>query len=113
MAKLSFLLFAAPLAATPVAPALATDMDDAKRVLVRYGDLDLADPAGRDALTARIARAAGQVCGGRSTARFNLDDHRLYVKCRSAAIRDAERQLASRLGQERLASRGSLSVAAD
>lgn len=54
-----FVLTAAALACA--APALAVDRP--VRVAVPYGDLDLTNDAGREALDVRLGRAARKVCG--------------------------------------------------
>lgn len=41
---------------------LAWDEEAPRQKIVRFGDLDLSKPAGRQALQSRLARAARQVC---------------------------------------------------
>lgn len=113
MAKLSLLLFAAPLAAAGAAPALAADEVTERRAYVRYGDLDLASAADQQRLRERVARAASKVCSDYSIARVTLRDQLMYVKCRDAAIRDTEPQLAMLFSGGKLASAGPLHVAAN
>jgi len=113
MAKLSFFLFAAPIAAAGAAPALAADEATERRAYVHYGDLDLARADDQQQLRKRVARAAHKVCSDQGVARLTLRDHLMYVKCRDAAIRDTEPQLAMLFSGKKLASAGPLHVAAN
>ena len=113
MAKLSLFLLVAPVAVAGGAPALAADDDGERHAYVSYNDLDLAKSDGQDMLRDRVFKAAHQVCGGNSLQRLTLRDHTLYVKCRDAAIRDAEPQLVMLFSGKKLASAGPLHVAAN
>ena len=112
MAKLPLFLLAAPFAVVG-APAIAAEDGAGRQVLVHYRDLDLASADGRKKLTARVKRATYEVCGGRSTVRATLLEHQVYRKCRTAAMRSAEPQLASLFAGRQLAGGGPLHVAAN
>ncbi len=112
MAKLPLILLAVPLVATG-APAAAAEDGAGRQVQVPYSDLDLASADGRRKLSARVARASHEVCGGRSTVRPNLNETLAYRECRAAAMRSAEPQLASLFSGQRLADGGPLHVAAN
>lgn len=57
------------------------------RVIVQYSDLNLAAPAGRATLEARIRAAARQVCGPLPAAQ--LEEIQQVQECRSLAAADA------------------------
>ena len=63
-----------------------------ERVVVRYGELDLSKPAGRDVLMTRLRVAAGRVCG--------REPHRLAIRHKEvhgACIQDAMRRALSQI----------------
>jgi UrcA family protein len=67
--------------------------DGALSVKVSYGDLDLANAQGAQALHARITAAARQVCAPNG---FDTRDLRLYTverSCMSEAVANAERKV--------------------
>jgi UrcA family protein len=85
IAKNSAFVFCA--IALSAASALAAGRNEV-RVVVPYGDLNLAHPAGAQALLYRIDRAAGVVCGGVPDVR---DVARLarHKSCKTAIVQDA------------------------
>lgn len=91
MTKISILLAAASvMVAGAAAPAAAAD--EPPRAVVRYGDLNLASVAGRDRLTVRVRMAIRRMCG--SLTRLTLQEQIATRKCRTAAFKSAEPQLA-------------------
>lgn len=82
------LALAATLAA--VAPSSAQEV---RKVEVRYGDLDLAHPAGVAALDLRVRAALETVCG--TVDRYNLATNFEVARCRSDAMKGARQQLAA------------------
>lgn len=82
-------LAAAALAGGLTTPAFAAD--EAVSVTVPYGDLDVADPAGADALTQRIDSAAEKVCH-RPDLR-NLKAMVAFEECKADALAGAMEQL--------------------
>ena len=74
---------AAPAIAEPAAPAINVS-------LVRTTDLDLSSPSGQRALNARIAHAAGEVCGVASEA--DLVGQNDVRKCRADVLAKANGQ---------------------
>ena len=84
-------LLAAPVfailgSAAIASPAQAADMVTVTTT-VRYHDLDLATPAGEDALRQRIARAAKNVCWQADGP--TIDDQARFDACRTTAIASA------------------------
>jgi UrcA family protein len=75
----TLLAIAACMAMTPTAGSAATP--PAKAVLVPYGDLNLASPAGRARLDRRVFRAATALCG-------RYDPRELRLSALSRACRD-------------------------
>jgi UrcA family protein len=116
MAKLSFLLFAAPLAAAcAIAPAAASAPDGERpSVTVRYDDLNLSTENGRDRLTTRVRLAVQKVCGSRPSYRMGLRERAIAQSCEDATLVDADVKLASLFGGNgtRLADRGTLFISA-
>ena len=55
---------------------------------VRLNDLDLASPAGHEALMGRVRQAAAAVCGG-DEAHRSLGDQQQYLICRSETTANA------------------------
>ena len=101
-------------AATLAAPAIATETvvnaGNVQRsvVEVRYGDLDLAAPAGRAELDRRVARAVNRVCG------LPVPSDPIptvTAECRSDAFAGADRQIAA-LGASAASGAGSFAVGA-
>ena len=89
------LFAAALLIAVPasIGPALAADpSEQTVSIDVPYGDLNLANPAGAEAMMIRIRQAAAQACGGAPQAR-DPREAQLYRTCTSVAIAGAVRQL--------------------
>jgi UrcA family protein len=82
-------LAAAALAGGLAAPAVAAD--EPVSVTVAFADLDVADPAGADALTLRIGAAVDKVCA-RPDMR-NLKAMVAWEECKSAALAGAMEQL--------------------
>ena len=70
-----------------VAPASAQDVQVRTRT-VSYADLDLAKPAGRATLDARIRAAARSVCSVNAS---NIVDRRAEIRCAKAAASAATR----------------------
>jgi UrcA family protein len=68
--------------------------DDAPRVAVKYGDLDLATDAGAAALYRRIADAARDVCPGYYVSR-DLQYRRNVTACRDDAVARAIQSVGS------------------
>lgn len=70
--------------------------------IVRLADLDLASPAGQRVLKHRLAGAIEEVCGSYAnvTDWAEIDG---VTQCRASATRSAERQLAEKAGEVRLA----------
>ncbi|KTE03985.1 UrcA family protein [Sphingopyxis sp. H115] len=114
MAKFSFILIAAPLAAIgTIAPAAASAAgEDKQSVTVRYDDLNLASERGRDRLTGRVKMAIRQVCD--SNSRRTLAERADTRRCEVQARREADTRLASLFNgsHARLADRGPLVVSA-
>jgi UrcA family protein len=114
MAKFSFILLAAPLAAAGLSvPSAASDSNkEQKSVTVRYDDLNLSSEKGRDRLTGRVQTAIRQVCSSHS--RRTLAERADVRACEDAASRVADTQLASVFSGQNalLADRGALVVAA-
>jgi UrcA family protein len=114
MAKFSFILIAAPLAAAGlIAPAAAAPSNKAEQsVTVRYDDLNLSSEKGRDRLAVRVKMAIRQVC--KSNSRVTLAERADVRNCEVAANRGAETQLAELFNGQKalLADRGALVVAA-
>lgn len=67
--------------------ATADTFPDANSVVVRYDDLNLANPAGIEKLYRRIRTAAKIVCGGSESR--SLQAMQLASQCRERAIDDA------------------------
>jgi UrcA family protein len=82
-------LAAATLAGGVATPSLAAD--EAVTVIVPFRDLDVADPAGADALTQRIDSAVEKVCH-RPDLR-NLKAMVAWEECKAAALAGAMEQL--------------------
>lgn len=57
-------------------------------VTVRYDELDLARPAGAEAMLKRLKQAAERACGGRPDNRL-LSDQRMFHQCVETALDDA------------------------
>lgn len=114
MAKLSFILLAAPLAAAgAIVPAAASAADDDQQsITVRYDDLNLSSERGRDRLTGRVKMAIRQICG--SNSRRMLAERIETRRCEAELGRNTDTQLASLFNgsNARLADRGALVVAA-
>lgn len=88
--RLVTVLAAAALATGFATPAFAAE-DETLSVTVPYADLDIADPAGADALTARIDSAVEKVCH-----RPDIRDLKAMVaweECRAEALAGAMEQL--------------------
>ncbi|MDO9370018.1 MAG: UrcA family protein [Sphingopyxis sp.] len=114
MAKLSFILLAAPLAAAgAIVPATASAADEERQsITVRYDDLNLSSESGRDRLSGRVKSAIRQVCS--SNSRRTLAERAETRQCEAAASRDSDTQLANLFHGEstRMADRGALVVGA-
>ncbi|NWG53979.1 MAG: UrcA family protein [Hydrogenophilaceae bacterium] len=77
------------------APA-AADPARENRVVVRYGDLDLDDPADAYRMYARLGRAANEACGGRPDGYAPLETRRrrlAYEACVEGALNRAVARL--------------------
>jgi UrcA family protein len=95
MIRSTFLALAAALAAAPAAA--QTDS-----VTIGYGDLNLANQAGRSVLDQRIDGAARELCGQFSP--LELKMAALSRTCRAAVHADARAQLARVIVDDRFAS---------
>lgn len=95
MAKLTLIMLAAPLAAAGAIVPAAAQEEDRQSISVRYGDLDLASPDGREELTDRVRVAARRACA----APHNpvLPARIATLRCERLAARTAETQLAALL----------------
>ena len=82
-------LAAATLAGSFATPAVAAD--EVVSVVVHFGDLDVADPAGADALSQRIDSAVEKVCH-RPDIR-NLKGMAAWEECKADALAGAMEQL--------------------
>ena len=90
--SIATVLAAAVLAGGLATPALAAPVaDQTVSVTVPYGDLDVADPAGADALTQRIDSAAEKVCH-RPDIR-DLKGMVAFEECKADALAGAMEQL--------------------
>lgn len=114
MTKFSFMLLAAPLAASgTLAPAAASALDEEQQsVTVRYDDLNLSSESGRDRLMGRVKMAIRQVCS--SNGRRTLAERADTRRCEAESGREADSRLASLFNgsHARLADRGALVVSA-
>ncbi|OQW71073.1 MAG: hypothetical protein BVN33_16560 [Proteobacteria bacterium ST_bin13] len=98
---------AALLAAAVIAPAFGqTTGEDRQRLIIAFDPADLMTKAGRLRIDARLARAADRVCTPDD--RPTIAVSRVDRACRDAALNDARRQLAQRVG----AAQGRVEVAA-
>ena len=89
------LFAAAMLIAVPssIGPALAADPSEPTvSIDVPYSDLNLANPAGAQAMMTRIRQAAANACGNAPQAR-EVKEFRTYRVCVDTAIVNAVRQL--------------------
>ncbi|TYC93556.1 UrcA family protein [Novosphingobium sp. BW1] len=83
--------------------------EDRPTIAVRYSDLDLDSPSGRDALDTRLVRAVKSVCGAPDLRELQdmalMRDCRVTSLARAHADRDAlmEMRMATRGNPERLA----------
>ena len=80
--------------ALPVGAAFARDYDEPANVTVSFADLDLSEPAGREALSRRIDAAVRRVCPS-ANGRTNLNWSARINACHASARADADRQLAA------------------
>ncbi len=95
MFKPALALMSLTMAATgTAAPAMARD-DEAPRVMVRYGDLDLQTVDGRERLDTRIRSAIRSMC--RVDPRPSLPQRMLGQRCQARARSSVEPQLAALL----------------
>lgn len=99
-AAASFAAFAltAPASASGARP-------DPQEVSVHYGDLDLAKPAGAEAMLNRLERAAERACGGEPDLRA-LYAQRLFNRCVDDALNQAVARLDAPLVTSLHADRG-------
>jgi len=67
------------------APVLAQTSDTSLSVTVKYGDLDIASPAGAQVLLRRIETAANTACGGAPDIR-QLNEWASFEACRRSAV---------------------------
>jgi UrcA family protein len=80
------------------ANALAADTQvTTKSVVVRFGDLNLSNPAGAEALYRRIRRAAKVVCGASGSPTPLAGPARASVQCRQRALDEAVRSVNNRI----------------
>lgn len=91
MNKFVFALASVAMSGAAVFVATAPVAAQTPAITVPTAGYDLDDPAGYDAVAARVQRAAGVVCG-RVDMR-NLDQVPEFNSCRSAALEDGIRQL--------------------
>lgn len=73
-----------------------------RSITVKFGDLNLSSPSGRQALDQRIQRAIWYVCGDRPSP-VELDKRPDWMACRTAASDNAHQKLAEILKGEQLA----------
>ena len=79
------LCLAAAVTLSCAAPVLAQTSDTVPSVAVRYGDLNIASPAGAQLLLKRLAAAANTACGGAPDIR-ELVQWASFEACRSSAV---------------------------
>lgn len=103
MASSKLILLSLTVASSLLATAPA--MADTKTKAVRYADLDLSSPAGRERLQMRIKQAVKQVCG--SPRGFTIEERLDQRMCEQDAIKRAvpegERIIAAYMEKRRLA----------
>ena len=76
------------------APASASPDPGARRVTVRFDDLDVHAPAGVAALDGRLRAAANVVCGPAPLSPAELTRAQAFRHCRRTAIAEARAQVA-------------------
>lgn len=76
--------------ATATVPAFA---EESRQVMVQYSDLNMAAPAGRSALQARVRTAARQVCG--ILPALSVKEGQEIADCREAVIAQAWNQISA------------------
>ena len=76
-------------------PAMA-QTEDAPRVMVRYSDLDLATPGGRERLDTRVRSAIRSMCN--TAERLSIQQRAIAQQCVTQTQRSVEPQLAALLG---------------
>jgi UrcA family protein len=81
----------APLLFAPTL-SLAADFGEAPSVRVHIGDLNLATPSGRNAMTVRVTKAAEQLCQ-RPVHNRELASHMRFRACHRIAMASAEPQM--------------------
>jgi UrcA family protein len=86
LAVLAIFAVGAPAAAQPPSPPTAA---------VRYGDLDLRDPAAAKAMLSRIRKAAVEACSTATGAGGSADDIARFGACHRQAVADAVARLAA------------------
>jgi UrcA family protein len=82
---ITVILAAAVTGAAPLA--VAQTRDEAPRIVVKYGDLNLQSPAGREVFERRLENGVVAYCGGRP-ATLNLDAQVRHRSC----VKDATEQ---------------------
>jgi UrcA family protein len=98
-----FAFFAAAVILTAAAQAeTPINIDEPRSAVVQLGDLNLASPQGRSALNHRVASAIEEVCGSYSNVTEPSEIDRIDA-CRMAARQSADRQLAERSTNLKLA----------
>ncbi len=80
---------AAVMFATALVAPTVSNAQEARTATISYADLNLADAQGREALTNRIAGAAGQVCDAGASQR-ELEMFQFTRTCRLGAIASAQ-----------------------
>lgn len=74
-----------------------------KKVAVRYGDLDISKPAGRDVFQERLTLAARRVCGPEPGMARRLREGAAYADCLKGTMDHAmaalPRKIAAKLGE--------------
>jgi UrcA family protein len=109
MAKLSIILLAVPIALTSfTVPAVAADSGNRPTAIVRYDDLNLKSPEGRERLNTRVRFAVRSVCGSSPLYRQPLRERESTLHCVRTTLRDADVKLAALFDGDgtRLADRG-------
>ena len=109
MAKLSLILLAAPIALVGFTfPAAAAENGNRPTAIVRYDDLNLSSPEGRERLTTRVRIAVRTVCGGSPLYRQQLRERASTQHCERTTLSDADVKLAALFNGDgaRLADRG-------
>ncbi len=96
MNKLINTVAAIALSVSAFAPAAVQAREESNSVRVSYADLDLNSAAGQKALNSRIKHAVDTVCG-RSNGALDLNQVRIFEKCRTQSMQTVTASIASKL----------------